>query len=266
MIRAFLFIIFILTSKTIGAQTNCNYFLTIGDTCRYEACDFLEKQEVGYYQFDMRQVKIYEKAISICPRYSYPYREIAAPYIKSGHFIQWKKYIDLAVKHDTLGHLGSRASLRSKFFADYKGALADIELLQSMTQDVGYSHDGAYHLNVIKALCLKQLGQTKKAIRVLEDHMWNPNYLSGLYECLHLGVMYKEVGQLDQALRCFREQEKENDLAEVHYYISKIYTLKGKHELATAAMNKAIQYYIANRRMFDGYSELIDEISLGDIE
>ena len=126
--------------NALYAQPNCNLFLLKNDTLQYKACKLVENEQNKYYQFDKRFHKIMNEAIEICPYFAYPYREIAAPYVKSGNFLEWKKNIDKAVKYDRKGYLPVRASLRYKFFADYRGVIKDIDSLEHILPDnIGYS-------------------------------------------------------------------------------------------------------------------------------
>lgn len=124
----------LLYTITAKAQPNCNVYLWNGDTAQYKACKLLTENQNKYYQFSKEFHYLLDSAISICPYFAYAYREKAAPYVKSGNFILWKRYIDLAVKYDTLGYLPVRASLLDKFFGDYKGTIKDIEMLEKFSK------------------------------------------------------------------------------------------------------------------------------------
>ncbi|MBK8624907.1 MAG: hypothetical protein IPN86_04920 [Saprospiraceae bacterium] len=62
------------------------------DTAKYEACEYVSAHNNDYYQFDWRQMDIWNKAIAMCPYFAYPIREYGVPYLKAGNFIEWKKY------------------------------------------------------------------------------------------------------------------------------------------------------------------------------
>ncbi|MEN0003442.1 MAG: hypothetical protein AAF798_04840 [Bacteroidota bacterium] len=265
--RSMLYLIFLL--PVLGySQPNCNVFLWEGDTLKYKACQFAEEHARDYYQFDMRQVKLWEEAIAICPRFAFPYREIAAPYVKSGNFIEWKKYIDKAVELAPMDYLSVRASLRYKFFADYQGTLADIALLEELMQgnDIGPTSNGTYHLNTVKGLCLKALGEPEQAIEVMERQLNKENHFISVYDYLHLGVLYLEEGAADKAIELLLKQEAENDLAENRYYIALAYQQLNKEEAYRENIQKALDLYQAGDRMKDSYNELFDQIYLTDIE
>ncbi|MEO0339390.1 MAG: hypothetical protein AAF242_09255 [Bacteroidota bacterium] len=248
-------------------QPNCNVFLWDKDTLQYKACVFAEEHRSDYYQFDWRQMEIWEEAISICPYFAFPYRELAAPYVKSGNFIQWKKYIDKAVEYAPSDYLEVRASLRYKFFADYKGALEDIAALEKLREgyDIGFTSNGTYHLQFVKGLCLKALGKKEEAIEVMEKQLNAEDYFPSLYDYLHLGFLYLEKGAFDKALVCFLKQAKENDLADNRYYLALAY--RGLNNISEYKKNlsKSLEMFEKGVKMSDPYNELFDQIYLQDI-
>lgn len=74
--------------------------------------------------------------------------------LKAGNFVGWNRYINAAVRYDSANYLRLRASCRGKFFADYQGAIDDIDSLDALVDyDIGFIHNGDYHLNTYKAIC-----------------------------------------------------------------------------------------------------------------
>lgn len=251
---------------TVQAQPNCNVYLWEGDTAQYRACKLLTEDQSNYYQFSREFHQLVDSAIVICPHFAYAYREKAAPYVKSGNFIEWKKYIDLAVKYDSLGYLPVRASLRYKFFADYIGTIQDIELLENIsTSDIGYTSNGTYHLTIVKALCYKQLNRIDEGVSIIENLLSRKNYSAGLYDYLHLGVMYHQLGHYEKAIAALSKQLDQYELAEVYYYLALSYKSLGHTESYLQAKQVAVRLYNENQRMFDQYHYMIDQIFEQDI-
>lgn len=255
-------IFFLLCFITVNAQPNCNVYLWNGDTTQYKACKLLTENQHKYYQFSKEFHQLVDSAIQICPYFAYAYREKAAPYVKSGNFILWKKYIDLAVKYDSLGYLPVRASLRYKFFGDYAGTIQDIELLEKFSNsDIGYTSNGTYHLMVIKALCYKQLGNLNEGILIIENLLEQKNYAIGLFDQFHLGVMYCQNKQYEKAIDILDKQLKEYDFAEARYYLSLSYKMIGKMEEYSLSKKLALKLYDEQIRMFDQYHYMIDQVT-----
>lgn len=245
----------------LQAQPNCNVYLWEGDTAQYQACKLLTENQHKYYQFSKEFHDLVDSAITLCPQFAYAYREKAAPYVKSGNFIEWKKYIDLAVKYDSLGYLSVRASLRYKFFADYSGAIHDIELLENISKsDIGYTSNGTYHLMIVKALCYKQLGKIKEGINTIEALLNKEGYSVGTYDYLHLGVMYYQTGNFRQGINVLNKQRIQYDCAEVFYYLALCYKEMGNTKEYVQAKQSCQNLLRENRKMFDQYHFMIDQI------
>jgi tetratricopeptide (TPR) repeat protein len=258
----------VLLVAQLSAQPNCEAFKYLGDTLKYKAC--LKATEArGLYQFSMKYQGIMDEAIKIDPTFDYAYWAKSIAYLKSGDFLTWKKLIDKAVEHNPKEHLGYRGWCRYQFFRDYKGAIKDIELLDSMVDyDIGICQNGMYHLNIAKGLFYKALGNKEKAITIIENQIINneKNDLIGSYDYLHLGILYYEQNQYDKALEEFKKQLKVNETAESRFYIALIYKQIDDAESYKSSLQKAKNLYLKGLYMYDPYSHPIDRIFLEDIE
>jgi tetratricopeptide (TPR) repeat protein len=255
----------LLFSCGLFAQPNCEAYKYQGDELKYRACKVAEKR-AGHYQFSRAYQEALDEALAIDSTFAYAYRVKSTAYLKSGDFITWKKLIDQAVKYDPEGELFYRASCRYQFFRDYRGAIADVDLLDSLVDyDIGYSQNGDYHLNIIKALSYKGLGMPDKALEIFTRHIGDSTYFAGIYDYLHLGVLYIEMGDYEKAVEAFKRQELENDIAENRYYIALTYKALDQRVEYLANLNLAKEKYEARERMFDPYVEKMDEIFLSDI-
>jgi len=264
----YLLIIFFSTitiNKTFS-QVNCEAYKYYGDTLKYRACKKAEEAN-KYYQFDRRFQEKLDEVLKIDSTYAYAYREKSVAYLKSGDFINWKKLMDKAVLYDPKDNLGYRGWCRYQFFRDYKGAIKDIEKLDSLVDyDIGTSINGDYHLNIARAICYKAIGQNEKAIKIIENQLNSKDYSVGLYDYFHLGVWYLENNQYKIAIKAFEKQLIENDLAEVHYYMAlsykklkDVYNYKEQLEIAKTM-------YDEGKVLFDPYTNHFDKIYLDDIE
>lgn len=250
---------------SIANGQNCNVFKMEGDLCKYEACIFIENAD-SHYQYSDSYVKIYDEAIEICPSYSYAYRSKSVAYLKSGDFLNWIKLMNKAVELDPIEHLANRAWCRFQFFKDYNGLLVDMSRLDSIyPYDPGYSVNGNYHMNVARALCYKAVGELELAISTLEGQLAKKDHLGGLYDYLHLGVMYLEAGDFEKALDAFLSQEAENDLAENQFYLGRCYRLIGDMEQSKLRFTRAKEQYQRGNTMDDPYAHQEDKIFMSDI-
>ena len=261
-----LFVIFIVLPLYIYSQPNCNVYKVNNNKPCYEACitATLGEAEQGTKASQLQ----FDKVIELCPSFDYAYFEKAVPYLKRGDFITWRKLIDKAVELNPVGHLGYRGWCKYQFVRDYRGAIKDIEKLDSLVNyDIGYSINGDYQLNVAKALCYKALGQKVKAIEIIENQLAQKGYTPMIYDYLHLGVLKMETGDTNGGINYLKKSIAFNDyLAEPYYYLGLIYKKQNLTEEFKENMEKAKTYYLKGHKQFDPYTHPMDKIYLADIE
>lgn len=261
------FIIIIMTFPLCGlSQPNCNIYKMAGNDSCYQAC-LLATSGFGEQGSKISQLR-FDQALSLCPTLDYAYMQKAVPYLKRGDFYTWKLLIDKAVALNPGEHLGYRGWCMYQFLRDYKGAIRDIEQLDSMKDgNIGYCITGDYHLNIVKALCYKALGQKQMALQIMEDQLAQKGYEPMLYDYLHLGVLKVEIGKLEDGIICFGKSIELNDYnAETYYYRALAYKKMGKLTEFKQDMEKAFAYYKSGRKIYADYYHPMDKIFLSDIE
>ena len=266
--KNFNLLLFLFSLSNVFSQPNCEAYKYYGNTLKYEACKKAEQTE-NYYQFSKRFQEILDESILIDSTFAYAYREKSVAYLKSGDFINWKKLMDKAVKFAPKENLGYRGWCRYQFFRDYKGAIEDIEKLDTLVNyDIGQSINGTYHLNIAKGLCYKAIGKKEKAIKIIEKQLKlnEQKDFVGEYDYLHLGVLYLETERLENAIEMFKKQSKTNELSENQYYLALTFLKLDKTSEYKSSLIKAKELYIETRKMFDSYSNPMDKIYLETIE
>ena len=266
--KYFNLLILFIPFSSVFAQPNCEAYKYYGDTLKYEACK--KAMEIkGHYQFSKEYQTVLDESIDIDPTFDYAYWAKSIAYLKSGDFVTWKKLIDKAVEYNPKEHLGYRGWCRYQFFRDYKGAIKDIEKLNSLVDyDIGQSQNGTYHLNIARGLCYKAIGEKEKAIAIIEKQLKlnEEEDFVGANDYLHLGVLYLETGEFEKAVETFKKQSVNNELAENQYYLALAYQKLDKPAESKSCLKKAKEFYIGERKMFDPYSNPMDKIYLKDIE
>lgn len=261
-------IIVLFSFSGIFAQPNCEAYKYQGDTLKYEACK--KAMEIkGHYQFSKEYQTILDESLAIDPTFDYAYWAKSIAYLKSGDFVTWKKLIDKAVELNPKEHLGYRGWCRYQFFRDYKGAIKDIEKLDSLVDyDIGQSQNGTYHLNIAKGLCYKAIGEKEKAIEIIENQIKlnEQEDFVGAYDYLHLGVLYLETGKFEKAVEVFKKQSQNNELAENQYYSALAFLNLDQSTAYRSSLEKAMELYREGSQMSDPYSNPMDKIYLENIE
>jgi len=223
----------------------------------------------GHYQFSREYQRILDESIEIDSAFDYAYWAKSIAYLKSGDFLTWKKLIDKAVEFNPREHLGYRAWCRYQFFRDYEDAIEDIEKLDSLVDyDIGQSQNGVYHLNIARGLCYKAIGEREKAIKIIEQQIQinEEDSFVGIYDYLHLGVLYLESDEVDKAIELFKKQSRSDELAENQYYLALAYQQQGKISEYKSSLERAMKLYHGGSIMRDPYSNPMDKIYLDDIE
>ncbi len=264
--RSFLSICTLAIATCLFAQPNCEVFKANGDSLKYLACKKSEEID-PYYQFSKEFHEILDQALAIDSTFDYPYYAKSIAYLKSGDFLNWKKLIDKAVQYNLTSNLGYRGWCRYQFFRDYQGAIDDFELLEQVVgNDTGYSANGDYHLQIARALCYRALGNHEKALQVMTNFMNQEGYYAGIYDYLHLGVLYMEMNRYDDALDALLKQESENPLADNQYYLALTYQALNQKTEYISMLQRAKESYEAERKIFDYYTHPFDKVYLSDIE
>jgi len=169
MIKKILPAIFVITICTSYGPPNCNLYKN--DKNCHLACLEAEKA-VTYSQGSKSSQEHFDKSIELCPSFDYSYYQKSVPYAKRGLIREWKKLIDKAVEHDPKENLSNRGWYHFYFMRNYEAAIKDVEELDRLQKyDIGPTGDGMYHLNIMKALCWKGLGETQKAIDIITTQM-----------------------------------------------------------------------------------------------
>lgn len=258
-------LVLLVAAELAFSQPNCEIFKSKGDTKCYEACVLASEAEARQGYRDSQEK--FDKAIALCPTLDYAYFEKSVPYLKRGDFVTWKKLIDQAVALNSW-HLGYRGWCRYQFLRDYRGAIEDFEKLQKVTPgEIGYSQNGDYQLNIVKALCYSALGEKSKAIQIIETQFKQKNYSPMAYDYLHLGVIKLDVGDLDGSIDALKKSISANDyLAENYYYLGMAHVKKDENKQAREYFEKALEFYRKGYKLSDVYTHPMDKIYLSQIE
>ena len=264
MIKKIITIIIVFLVGTSYGPPNCNIYKS-DENC-YKACRKAEKA-ISYDQGDRKSQEYFDESIALCPNFDYSYYEKAVPYAKRGLIKEWKQMIDKAVEINPREHLLTRGWYHFFFMHNYELAIKDIDAADLIIKgDIGYTGDGVYHLNIMKALCYKKLGEGEKAIYIMKTQLAREDHHLGLYDHLHLGVMHLEQKDYGLAIESFDQQISASDISEIYYY--KALAMKGLMKLDEYKLNleKAKEYYLKEKTMSNPYRQMIDEIYLVDIE
>ncbi len=265
--KKILLIAAVLLPLVSDAQPNCNVYKLQGDDACYKACEEANAAAELLSGIKSFQLK-FDKAIKMCPHARLRLLREVGAVSEEWSVYRVEKLIDEAVNLNPTQHLGYRGWCRYQFLRDYKGAIHDIEQLDSMvTYDIGYSVNGDYHLHVARALCYKALGDKKKAIEIIEAQLAVKDYVPMNFDYLHLGVLKLETGDLAGAVTFLKKQIALNDyMADTYYFLGLAYRRQGDQGECVTALEKAKVFYEKGRKRLDFYTHPADKVYLADIE
>lgn len=243
-----------------------NCFLYEQDQSCFTACKEAE-QAITFAQGSKASQELFDKSIAHCPSFDYSYYEKAVPYAKRGLMKEWKIMMDKAVAINPIENLAFRGWYHFFFMHNYEAAIRDIEALEALINyDIGYTGDGMYHLNVMKGLCWKGLGEHEKAVHIMKEQIQQEGHDIGMYDHLHLGVFLLDTGKYEAALAELEKQVVYYDVSEIYYYKALCYKHMKRKDLRTSNLEKALDLYLKDQSMSNSYRQLVDEIFLVDIK
>jgi tetratricopeptide (TPR) repeat protein len=261
---------FILIEINCLGQLNCEAMFEKDSPC-YRACKMLYIDNDtpltrAHVQGARESQMSCDSMISLCPDFADAYYTKAIPYLKRGEFWKWKPLIDMAVELDTVGYIGYRGGARFMFLRDYHGAIADIELLKTKVEEIGSVYNGDYHLDCVLAFAYRCVGDTLKAVEILQKHVLSGN--RGFYDYYHLGVMLFQMQRLDEAEKALRQQIEIYPFADVFYYLALIYKRLSNDKEFKKNVETAWKYYKDGTTLpgLRSYMDYPDKVYLKQIE
>ncbi len=181
----------------------------------------------------------------------------------------WKKLIDKAVEFDPLFYHGYRGGARFMFLRDYEGAIRDIEEIKRINNgESGTIYNGEYHLEVIRALSYRGIGDTLKAANILQEHIQSYE-LRGYHDYYHLGVLLYQLKRFDEAEQALIKQLAYMDYyADTYYYLALINKEKNNMSAYHVNLEKAQTFYKEGKclRGLNSFMDYPDKVYLKEIE
>jgi tetratricopeptide (TPR) repeat protein len=263
-----LILFIILSSIIINAQPNCNYYYEKDSEC-YKACMKLEQG--NFPQGSWQSQAFHDELLKQCPQLAYSWWAKSIPYLKRGEFARWREYLDKAVEIEPKEYLGYRAGCLFDFMRDYDAVLADLDRLDSLTDNpyLGYNASGDFDLRVFRAIALRETGRMDEAlstfVQLIEDNIKHNrisrnDYFFYATSLLKNKDIYAAIRALDKA------KELDANYAEIDYYLGVAYEMKNEIQKSKFFFQKALESYNAGNYRNHSYDiKLPDQIYRSDI-
>lgn len=262
-----LLLLTLFSGLVVKGQTNCNAYK---DQPHQLACQHYQ-EAIGFNQGSKASQERFIASLKACPTFGPSLHEMSVPYLKRGDFFTWKALMDQAVKSDPAGYLADRGWCLFKFLKDYKNSLEDLQRLYKLTGgQPGYTGDGDYDLRILMALCERENGDNKSAIRLFNECILEheKQQTVGLYDYLHRGVTYLKMKDYPAAITNFNLQiKKYGKLADTYYYLGLTYSRLHQQKQANSYFKQAEELFIkTGYHRNDPYCESPDQVYLADIQ
>jgi tetratricopeptide (TPR) repeat protein len=187
---------------------------------------FLERIHKTVSTFTAEGQAALDSASWIDPTNSQIWQQKSMPYLKTGDFMSWRKFINKAVDNAPEKYLAYRGFCAMIFVKDYESALLDFEKRQKLSPKEAI-HEMDHALEFWRGLCYLELGNLDSARFFMEKSLKNQLDLrtaewAHYNDFFYLGVIYYEL----------------NDLTKAHYYIDA--SLKNYAQFPDAHYYKAL--------------------------
>ncbi|MCB0382350.1 MAG: tetratricopeptide repeat protein [Psychroserpens sp.] len=237
-----------------------------------ERAEAVYKRAIHYPQGSMMSINGIKRATEIDSTYQQAVYELSVAYLKRGLPHKWKPQYTKAVRLDSVQRIPWRGYLYLWFYRDYKKAIADFDLSDTLTPDFIDAPQG-HSVDYWRGICYLGLKDYKNSIAYFDKYINTEIKESGedwveVTAFLYRGIAYFETGNFEAALLNFNKQlQYSRDLsADAKYYKAQILYSKGNIEEATALIDEAINDYEVGYYNNRPYVETLRQIYPEDLQ
>lgn len=211
------------------------------------------------------------RSIEIDSTYEQAVYELSVAYLKRGLPHKWKAQYDKAVVLDSVTRIPWRGYLYLWFYRDYKKAIADFDMSDSLTPNFT-DHPQGHSVDYWRGIAYLGLKDYENSIAYFDTYINQEIKESGedwveLTAFLYRGIAYYESGSYEKALFNFKKrlEHGRNLSADAKYYMALIAKKQGNYSLAKELINTAIQDFKQGYFNSRPYVETLRQIYLEDL-
>ena len=228
---------------TAYSQGNCLIFPK--ESGERKACE-LSYKAIEYSQGSKESQLIFDKAISVGPKYAWAYYEKSVPYFKRGFLYEGLQILNKAIELEPVEYLCYRASWYWQY-KNYDLCIQDLERYYALPNAyMQFTPGGEMNMRIILALAYAKKKNYEKAIETIVNYMNLPEFKKfiGFSDYHVLGLLYVLNKQYDKAIEVFKKQFTViNTIADTYYYLGLAYQGKEDTKEATLQFNKALELF-----------------------
>ena len=199
------------------------------------------------------------------PDYSDAFFERSVPFNKRGEYFTGFYYLNKAVDLEPVKHLGYRGYMKLRFLRDFKGALNDLNRLDSLTPNVVDAPWGE-NIDFLRGECYYGLGNYSKALEYFNSSVENQGAeWADVQTMVYQGLCNYKLADFEKAKSSFENALSHYDKTpEAHFGLGKTLLQMGDTVNAINSM-KTAKDNIAFKRD-DHYKEFLNEIYVEEIQ
>ena len=197
-------------------------------------------------------------------------RELSIPYLKRGIPHEWEKWMDRAVRYDSIAWQPYRGYNYLWFYRAYEKAIADFDASDTLTDYI--DHPQGHSVDFWRGIAYLGLKDYENSIAYWDKHIQRETEESGedwveLEAFLYRGIASYESGNLEKALQNFNKAlHYFKRTADAKYYKAKILLERKQPEEALTLIEDAITDFKAGYYNNRPYVETLRQIYLSDLE
>ncbi|MDQ0065170.1 tetratricopeptide repeat protein [Chryseobacterium lathyri] len=202
------------------------------------------------------------------PEYSDAYHEQSVAYNKRGLYHEGFKLLDNAVMLNPKRHLGYRGWMKLEKLKDYKGAITDLERLNTLTPNIINDVQGE-NISYLLAISYQGLGNYDKSKHYYEKFFETTdsatiNLKSIVY--VNYGTLLEKLNLNQEALKQYNRSLKGHfKFSEAYFHKGEIFEKLGRKDSAIFHYKEALKHYDKGSKLKDVYNEVFNELYRDDI-
>ncbi len=209
-----------------------------------KACE-LSLKAIEYAQGSKESQLLFDKAISIAPKFAWAYYQKSVPFLKRGFLYEGLEILNTAVVIDPLSYLPYRAYWYWQY-KNYDLCIRDLEEYYALPKSyMQFTPGGEKDMKLILGLAYSKTGDYVKGIQVIEsyfdDHRSKDDV--GLSDYHTLGVLYFYNKQYDKSIAAFQKQIDFIAMADTYYFWGLAYKEKLNFEAAKIKFKKGLTLF-----------------------